>query len=408
MTILYICNEYPPGKIGGIGSMTRNLARAMTSSGHTVLVAGLYLPGYGGADFETDHGIKVWRKRLLIDIGLIKNNYSVLDTVLLKYLSASGILQKDLIKNIAKFNRFIEKLIQEFNVDVIEWPDFNDWFQYLGSLLQWPELRAPLIVKFHGTQSFLNYPVAQPLNNKLYLLEKEHITRATALAAVSRHTAESYRRLYDLHKPVTILYNSIELSQLTYQAGKAESKIIFTGALTERKGLISLIKAWNILHKKHPEAFLEIYGKGKINTFLKEATPEAKHSIHYKGFRSKEEFYTAMSTASAAIFPSYTECFAFAPLEAMAAGCPVINTERFSGPELITDGINGLMINPDDPAEMAEAMSCLLQSDVLRERFSINGRKTVAEHFNIDQSVHDHIRFYEQVIQQFQQKVIPV
>ena len=77
MTILYICNEYPPGKMGGIGSITQTLARAMVNAGHTVLVAGLYLPGYGEADHETDHGVKVWRKRLKVDIGLIKNNVPI-------------------------------------------------------------------------------------------------------------------------------------------------------------------------------------------------------------------------------------------------------------------------------------------------------------------------------------------
>src|SRR5688572_3400049 len=280
MTILYICNEYPPGKIGGIGSMTRTLARAMVSAGQTVLVAGLCLPGYGGADFETDQGVKVWRKRLSVDIGLIKNNYSTADTILLKLLSGSGILQKDFEKNVRKFNQFIEELIRENDVDIIEWPDFNEWFSYLSFPFQWPQLSVPLIVKFHGTLSFLN-PEQNVAKNKRYLLEKEHINRATALASVSRHTAESYRQLYDLHKPITILYNAIELPPLNYQASKVNAKIVFTGTLTRRKGVLSLIKAWNILHQRHPDAILEIFGKGKINAFLKEASPQARSSIHY-------------------------------------------------------------------------------------------------------------------------------
>jgi glycogen synthase len=63
MTILFICNEYPPGKSGGIGSMTRVLARAMVKAGHQVLVAGLYAHGYGQKDYEEDQGVKVWRRR---------------------------------------------------------------------------------------------------------------------------------------------------------------------------------------------------------------------------------------------------------------------------------------------------------------------------------------------------------
>ena len=115
-----------------------------------------------------------------------------------------------------------------------------------------------------------------------------------------------------------------------------------------------------------------------------------------------------MSSAAAGIFPSYSECFAFAPLEAMAAGCPVIYTERFSGPELITHGINGFLINPDDPVQMAEKMSSLIQNEILRKKFSVNGRKTVEEHFHIDKSVHDHLRFYEKVIREYHKKPIPV
>lgn len=380
----------------------------MVSAGHTVLVAGLYLPGYGEADHETDHGIKVWRKRLKADIGLIKNNYSVFDTIVLKSLSASGILQKDLAKSLVKFNRFIDELIREFNIDIIEWPDFNAWFQYIIPPLKWPDLSVPLIVKFHGSQTYISQQMQEPIPWKVYLLEKEHIARATALVSVSKNTAESYYRLYNLSQRINVLYNSIELPPVVYCAGQSESKIIFTGAFTKLKGIFSLLRAWNIVHKKHPDAILEIFGKGKINKALKEALPEVRHSIHCRGFVPKEEFYTSMSTAAAAIFPSYTECFALSPLEAMAAGCPVIYTERASGPELITHGINGLLIDPDNPAQMAEAMSSLIQNESLRAKFSENGRRTIKEHFNIDHSIHDHIRFYKQVIQEYQKKTITV
>jgi glycosyltransferase involved in cell wall biosynthesis len=406
MTILYICHEYPPGKSGGIGSITQTLARAMVASGHTVLVAGLYLPGYGEMDYEEDQGVRVWRKRLQLDIGIIKNDYSALDTLVLKSMSALGILQKDLAKSIGKFNRFINDLIQKVNIDIIEWPDFNAWFQYINHPLQWSELNVPLIVKFHGTQSYISHQMQEPVNKKLYLLEKDHISRATALASVSKNTAENYSRFYNLSQPVNILYNSIAMPPLAYRADQPESKIVFTGALTKLKGIFSLVKAWNVLNKKHPHAILEIFGKGKINAVLKEATPEARHSIHYRGFVSKDELYIAMSTAAAAIFPSYTECFALAPLEAMAAGCPVIYTERASGPELISSGINGLLVNPDDHHQMAEAMSSLIENEQVRTEFSNRGRKTIEQRFTINQSVQDHIHFYQEVIQKFQRSHI--
>jgi glycogen synthase len=78
MNILYICNEYPPGRHGGIGSATKNLVEEMAGNGHKVFVAGLYYPGYGQADYEEKDNIKIWRRRLPIDKGIIRNDYSLL------------------------------------------------------------------------------------------------------------------------------------------------------------------------------------------------------------------------------------------------------------------------------------------------------------------------------------------
>src|SRR5579872_6869441 len=131
MNILFICNEYPPGKGGGIGSMTRVLARGLAMAGHTVLVAGLYVPGYGQADYEEDQGVKVWRKRSPLDVGLIKNDYSLSDTIILKALKLTGVLRWDARRSVLAFHAFLIKLIEEHKVDIIEWPDFNEYFPYL-------------------------------------------------------------------------------------------------------------------------------------------------------------------------------------------------------------------------------------------------------------------------------------
>jgi len=58
--------------------------------------------------------------------------------------------------------------------------------------------------------------------------------------------------------------------------------------------------------------------------------------VHFKGHVSQETLFTQLAGAVAAVFPSYSECFALAPMEAMAAGCAVINTSRASGAELVT------------------------------------------------------------------------
>ena len=58
MNILLLCDEYPPGRHGGIGTAVQLLARALVREGHKVVVAGFYDWSYGGKDTEADQGVK--------------------------------------------------------------------------------------------------------------------------------------------------------------------------------------------------------------------------------------------------------------------------------------------------------------------------------------------------------------
>jgi len=396
MNILFICDEYPPGRHGGIGTMTRALARGLVAEGHQVLVAGLYPPGYGEKDYEVDKGVKVWRRRMGLDIGWIGNDYSLKDVLLLKVLRGSGLMRLDVLRSARRFHAFILELIESHRIDIVEWPDYHEYFRDLPGSFVWPSLPVPLVIKFHGTESYIRRRLNENVDPRYFRLEKMHIERRTVLVAVSRDTAEGYRALYGLHGEIAVLYNSIELPDLLYSAGRVEQRIVFSGALSRLKGLYSLMKAWNMVHEECPDAMLQIFGKGKTGPFVDLLTQGARASVSFEGFVTRERLYSAFAVAAGAIFPSYTECFAIAPLEAMAVGCPVIYSGRSSGPELIRSGVNGLLVDPDDPAGMAGAMIRLLKDEALRASCSENGRRTVEDRFTIRRSVADHIRLYEE------------
>jgi glycosyltransferase involved in cell wall biosynthesis len=400
MNVLFICNEYPPGKNGGIGSVTRTLANAMVEAGNKVFIAGLYPPGYGQPDYEEDNGIKIWRKRLSLDFGIIRNNYSALDTAILKVLSVIGIMRIDVVRSLLSFNKFLMDIIEKFDVDIIEWPDFNDYFSYLPADFSWPSLPIPLIIKFHGSASYINKQIDVKPDRKIYQIEKTHIERADGLIAVSKKTAKDYGDFYNIRREIITLYNSIDIPNLQYEWSQFPKTIVYVGALSKNKGIYSLLGSWNLIIAKYPQATLRIFGKGKIKPLVKLLTPEIRPSVVFEGFVSRDEIYKAMSNAAAAIFPSYAEGFSIAPLEAMAIGCPVIYTQRASGPELITSGINGFLIDPDNEEEMANTMLYLLLNEKIRKKVSLEGRATIEQRFDIRQSASDHINFYSRVIQQ--------
>jgi glycosyltransferase involved in cell wall biosynthesis len=124
----------------------------------------------------------------------------------------------------------------------------------------------------------------------------------------------------------------------------------------------------------------------------------AKGSVTFKGHVNKDELYACLAHSAVAVFPSYAEAFALAPLEAMACGIAVINSNRTSGPELIDNGVNGLLIDPDDVEQLASAIITLLNEPEKRQQLALAGNEKVKQCFDIDIVARQTLKFYQQVL----------
>lgn len=399
MNILYCCEEYPPGKNGGIGSMVKLLATHLAAQGHQVYVVGLYPHGYGGADYEEDQGVKVFRLRYTTDWGLIRNNFSFTDNLLYRFLRFTGLLNWDARRSSQSLFAKIQALVKEYAIDIIEIPDWNTFLHHTRSPIALPDLGAPLVVKFHGSHSYLRHQARLAVDPIIFEAEKALLQKADALVAVSQYTAQQTAALFHLHQPIKVLYNGIPLppdSELPI----TEGKIVFAGALSVNKGVPILLQAWHLVHQQCPQATLHLYGKGPVQQLKKILQGSASPTVHFYGHMPRPSVMEAFTTATAAVFPSQAECFALAPLEAMANGCAVIYTNQSSGPELIIDGQNGLLVNPSSADAIAAAIIQLLQDDALRNRLAAAGKATVAERFNIQQIAQQHVDFYKTIATQ--------
>ena len=156
-----------------------------------------------------------------------------------------------------------------------------------------------------------------------------------------------------------------------------------------------------MVNRQIPSLTLHVYGKGPVNDLKKMIEKEVLPSVFFYGHVSRETLLEELTTASVAVFPSYSECFSMAPLEAMAAGCAVIYTSKSSGPELITDGGNGLLVDPDDSNAIATAIILLSEDKNLRHTIAEAGKKVVCEKFNISNAAQQHVDFYAKAIKEF-------
>ena len=158
--------------------------------------------------------------------------------------------------------------------------------------------------------------------------------------------------------------------------------VLAVGRLHIQKGFDLLIRAFAAISKKHPEWNLQIIGSGReykyLTGLIKDLGIEHRATI-LSPVKDIEYF---MASAGLFVLPSRYEGFPNVVLEAMGMGASVIATNCPSGPsEIITSGVNGILVPVEDVDNLADAMNILISDKQLRERLGTNA-KVVRETYN--------------------------
>lgn len=400
MNILLLCDEYPPGRHGGIGTAVQLQARTMAGKGHNVIVAGFYQPGYGGSDEFVDQGVKVFRFRRMLTSSIFGTNDALTARVISRVVTKLGISSIDVKASLKRYGRFLNELIERFAIDIVEMPDYNDFIRFCKSEVSFPKLNAPVVVKLHGSMTYFNEEAGLPTPKYVRRIEEAILAHSDAVTSVSRYTADKTAKYLRYSKPITVLYNGIQVPAIDVLPEKVKGLVVFTGSLVEKKGIYQLIKAWRAVSEKLPGARLHVYGKGPVRKIVSLLPKSLHQTVAFKGHVDRRQLFSELSSAEVAVFPSYAECFALAPMEAMSCGTAVVYTKRSSGPELIEQGNTGMLIEPDNIIEISDALITLLTDESLCNTLANNGKTWVENMFNIDSIVDEHIIFYKKVIEQ--------
>jgi glycogen synthase len=389
MNILFLCDEYPPCTHGGIGSVIQNLARELTKQGQQVFVCGFYPYYRKGKEIENDEGVKVFRK-------FYGNNFKL-------KCSHTRIIKHFInIKNeFVEYTRFIEGFIEDNCIDIIEIPDFNEAFRYSGSsFISFPKFKIPTIVKLHGTYSMDSFFTnGRVINNHIFNKEKHHIHNADKVIAVSEYIKNFAIKTFEYNKDISVIYNGAIVNDTYKYSWKEDSyTVVYAGRLSLKKGIISLIKAWPKVIEQFSNAKLKIYGQQEkettsiLNSLL---NCPLNLNVDILGFIPKKELLEVYSTVSCAIFPSYIEPFGMTPVEAMSVGCPVIFTKRATGKEIVNEGVDGLLVDPDNIVEIANTIIWMLTNRKEAENMGKRGYEKVKEKFGISKIADENLMVYK-------------
>lgn len=191
------------------------------------------------------------------------------------------------------------------------------------------------------------------------------------------------------HK-ISIVPNSIDLSDYLPRARKDPPKVVAIGRLVEKKGFIHLVRAWKRIERKQAELF--IIGDGSEYAALKEAAGD-NPSIHFPGSVAESDLPALYSKSAALVAPCVRgrhgdlDGVPTVVLEALAAGCPVITSNIGSAERYIIDDHTGILTGAGDEAALASDIAWVLQHPDAAEQIGDEARQWAAKHLDIKANI---------------------
>ncbi len=282
-------------------------------------------------------------------------------------------------KRIRNVKRKLTEILNEIKPDIVISVRRQD-------LLLLPQLkicsRPSIIKEIHSTRFIYNFK-AKKLFNRIYnrfcfFRENYTLKRYDKVVVLSNQEKELFKEFTN----VVTIPNILTIPKPPTPSTLTAHKVITAGRLAPEKQQSQLVKAWKIIHDKHPDWILEIYGDGILRQKLNEQIISSglENNVILKG--NVNNITQAYTESSIFALTSQSEGFSLVILEAMACGLPIVSYDCPTGPrEIISDGTDGFLVRQNDVEQLAEKICYLIEQENVRKTMGMNARKT-SEKYN--------------------------
>jgi glycosyltransferase involved in cell wall biosynthesis len=381
MHICYITGEYPTQckTHGGVGTFVQTIARKLVAQGHRVTVIGL-----GEKALKTiDLGVEVYQ------------------------VERSRMFKLGALLSAFRLNKKLRRLHKETPIDVIESAELG--LSFLKKIS-----RVLYVIRLHGGHHFFAEAENRGINKWKAVQEQRSFKKADAFIAVSEYVKNHTEKYLSYHNaPVAQINNMIDCSVFEPNEDGVKNKtLVFVGTICEKKGVRQLIMAFSKVYAFDPEIELALYGRDWFypdgSSYIEElkstvlASDEAwVKAVVFKGSVLNTLIPSIYNQARICVFPSHMETLGLVAPEAMLMEKPVIFTNKGPGPEVIKDGITGLLCNPHSPEDIAEKVVWMLQHPVEAQQMGKNARKDILQRFDVEVILKQNIDFYQSIANGF-------
>ena len=215
--------------------------------------------------------------------------------------------------------------------------------------------------------------------------------RATGYAANTAYEARYVEGLGVPRERITVVGVGVDLEATASAPSEApvpgdqRPRILYFGHLARRKGLDTFVAALPRIWSRHPT--LEVVVAGKTTDETAELRLEAVrfsqgHDLRWLPDVTEEVKAALLASASAVLYPSAAESFGIVFLEAWSFGVPVVGCRSGAIPDVVQDGVTGLLIPPGDAEALANSVFRLIEDPVEARRLGAEGQRRVREEHN--------------------------
>lgn len=207
------------------------------------------------------------------------------------------------------------------------------------------------------------------------------------------------------------IYNGIDLSHFPvspqsnreavlreFNIPAASTVLITVAVLRELKGIQYMIRALPEILSVHPDLYYLIAGSGDFQSALMDEAARVGVSERVVFAGARKDVPALMSASDIFILPTLTEALPTVLAEAMAASLPILASRVGGVPEMVEDGINGKMVAPADPQQLANVCTDMLRDPDALVKMGLAGRQIVEEKFNVRVQVDKLQALYQSLI----------
>ena len=360
MPAVLIVSPHLPPHIGGVERYVETIAHELSNSDWRVVIATPAIHR-AGIEYLPDHEI------------------TSSSPIKIRYLNSLGRVSNTPLG--VHWRADLSRIVKEEKIDLV---NAHTPVPGLADAAQRSAGTIPFALTYHAGPMRKNWAAVN-----LGLRAYEHCVvpytiRRSSLLICSSDYVRTFLDSFDHSTPVEVIPPGVNIGQYSFAPNEGRERLLFVASLeraTRHKGLDTLIKAISLLRKEGDSVFLDIVGDGSARSEYEaqSAALGVTDLVTFHGAANPPELSTFYQNASALILPSRHDSFPTVILEAMACGTPTIAALVGGIPELVHDGRNGLLIEPDRPDQIAAAVRRLASNQSLAKSLGAAGRQTVEQ-----------------------------